>query len=182
MPLIDGDLWLRPRGSDDHIELSWTGDREIERFGREWKASTWRSTWDRRRRQAFWLVLSGETIGEVELIDIRRGDRTAELRIGIARPELLGHGYGSRAIRLVLTHAASHLHLSSVYLRVREMNHRAVGCYLNCGFRKRGRLQGGRFRDPILLMDCRLPSGQEGVLDGLQGVSVEETAAGESLA
>lgn len=181
MPLNDGELWLRPRRSDDPIDLKWEGDLEIELFGKEWLESSWRHLWDRRRRQAFWLLVGGDTIGEVELIDIRRGDRTAELRIGIARPELLSRGYGTRAIHLLLEHASSHLHLTSVYLRVRESNLRAVRCYQKCGFKKRGRLRGGRFQDTILLMDCNVDSWGKRVEESLTGIAVAETAAGKGL-
>lgn len=182
MPLNDGDLGLVPRRADDRVVLHWIGDQEIERFGREFREGAWSMLWDRRRRQAFWIVVGGEVVGEIELIDIRRGDRTAELRIGIAHAELLGRGLGSRAIRLILSYAVDHLHLATVYLRVREANRRAVRCYEKCGFRKRGRLQGGRFREAILLMECELASWAEGALQGLASVAVAEAAVGEGPA
>lgn len=180
MELCDQDLQLRPRGSCDAVELDWSGDEEAERFGREVAQSPWSQLWDRRRRQAFWIVLSGEVIGEVDLFDIRRGDRTAELRIGIS-PAHLGRGYGRRAVLLLLSYAWGHLRLCSVYLRVREQNQRAVRCYRSLGFRARGRLAGNRFPAPVLLMSHGLGEGSVERLPGgsLVDGSRREIASGE---
>jgi RimJ/RimL family protein N-acetyltransferase len=180
MLLTDAEISLRPRGPRDAFELDWSGDAEAERFGRELEGSPWSQMWDRRRRQAFWVCLGDEVIGEADLFDIRRGDRTAELRIGIAPTALLGKGYGRRAVQLALTYARDHLQLSSVYLRVRESNARAVRCYLASGFRRHGRLQGMRFPDPILLMHRELV--REGVAQGALGESGEERAVREAAA
>lgn len=167
MMLTDGEISLRPRGPRDAFELDWSGDAEAERFGRDLEGSPWSQMWDRRRRQAFWVCVDDEVVGEADLFDIRRGDRTAELRIGLAPSALLGRGYGRRAVALLLFYAYAHLQLTSVYLRVRESNARAVHCYLAAGFRRQGRLQGERFPDPILLMHRDLTA--EGVAQGLPG-------------
>lgn len=180
MTLIDADISLRPRGPRDAFELDWSGDEEAARFGQDLEGSPWSQMWDRRRRQAFWVLVGGEVVGEVDLFDIRRGDRTAELRIGIAPGELLGRGYGRRALALVLTYAVEHLKLTSVYLRVRQQNDRAVRCYLAAGFRRSGRLQGARFPEPILLMHCAL--GTEGVAQRTERRSRRECAVGQATA
>jgi len=158
MELSDQELCLRPRAANDRVVLDWSGDSESERFGLELEGSSWSGQWDRRRRQAFWICVDGTEVGEVDLFDIRRGDQTAELRIGIAGGSLLGKGYGRRALQLLLTYAELHLRLREVYLRVRENNGRAVACYRSCGFRARGRLEGRHFPDPVLLMTRRLGS------------------------
>jgi RimJ/RimL family protein N-acetyltransferase len=180
MLLTDAEISLRPRGPRDVMELDWSGDAEAERYGRELQGSPWSQMWDRRRRQAFWVCVDDEVVGEADLFDIRRGDRTAELRIGLAPAELLGKGYGRRAVRIVLEYAREHLQLTSVYLRVRESNKRAVRCYLAEGFRRHGRLQGARFPDPILLMHRELTV--EGIAQGPQGGTGVESAVGEVAA
>ncbi len=180
MLLTDAEISLRPRGPRDLIELDWSGDAEAEGYGRELQGSPWSQMWDRRRRQAFWVCIDGEVVGEADLFDIRRGDRTAELRIGLAPSQLLGKGYGRRAVRIALEYAREHLQLASVYLRVRESNARAVRCYLAEGFRRHGRLQGERFPDPILLMHRDLTV--EGIAQGLQRGAGVERAVGEAAA
>lgn len=182
MMLSDAELSLRPRGQRDAFALEWTGDAEAERFGRELGESPWSQLWDRRRRQAFWVCIGDEVVGEADLFDIRRGDRTAELRIGIAPAGYLGKGYGRRALVLLLRYATEHLQLRSTYLRVREENVRAVHCYLAAGFRRRGRLRGERFPEPILLMHRDLvPEGiEQGLLrDALVDGSLGQVAVGE---
>ena len=156
MRLSDQDLFLLPRRPNEPMVLDWKGDEDAERYGQTIQASPWSGLWDRRRRQAFWIVLSDRVIGEVEIFDIRRGERTAEVRIGIAQAADLGRGYGRRVLRLVLEYAHDHLRLQEAYLRVEERNLRAVACYRAVGFRPAGRLTGRHFPRSVLLMTCDL--------------------------
>ena len=156
MELSDQDLFLLPRRSNDPMILDWSGDEEARRYGDAIGASPWSDLWDRRRRQAFWIMVAERVIGEVEIFDIRRGERTAELRIGIAQAADLGRGYGRRAVRLMLGYARDHLRLQDLYLRVEERNGRAISCYRAAGFRAVGRLAGRRIPSPVVLMTCDL--------------------------
>ncbi len=156
MELRDQDLFLLPRRRQDQMTLDWSGDEDAQSFGRTIEAGPWSELWDRRRRQVFWIMLHERAIGEVEIFDMRRGERTAEVRIGIAQAGDLGRGYGRRVLALVLAYAQEHLRLKDVYLRVEERNGRAVACYRSVGFRAVGRLTGRRFPRPILLMTCDL--------------------------
>jgi len=156
MELIDGDLCLLPRRRQDPMLLDWSGDPEAEKFGQVMSTSCWSELWDRRRRQAFWIMLGERAIGELEIYDIRRGEGTGEMRIGLAQGKDLGKGYGRRALRLALAYARDHLRLQESYVRVEEENRRAVACYRAVGFRAVGRLQGRRFPHPILLMTISL--------------------------
>jgi RimJ/RimL family protein N-acetyltransferase len=172
MELSDRDLFLLPRRPHDPMILDWRGDADAESYGRSLADGAWNEMWDRRRRQAFWIMLADRVIGEVEIFDMRRGERTAELRIGIAQRGDLGQGYGRRALRLVLRYAREHLRLKEAYLRVEERNQRAVACYRAVGFRAVGRLAGRRFPQPVLLMTCDL--GDERLLERLaRGSEVE---------
>ncbi len=164
MELSDQDLFLLPRRPNDAMALDWSGDEDAASYGRTLEDGPWSVMWDRRRRQAFWIMLADRVIGEVEIFDMRRGERTAEVRIGIAQAGDLGRGYGRRTLRLVLAHARDHLRLKEAYLRVEERNLRAVACYRAVGFRPVGRLAGRRFPHPILLMTCDLAD--ERVLHG----------------
>ena len=156
MELSDQDLFLLPRRAQDTMALDWSGDEDAVSYGRMLELGPWSETWDRRRRQAFWIVLADRVIGEVEIFDMRRGERTAEVRIGIAQAGDLGRSYGRRTLRLLLAYARDHLRLKEAYLRVEERNLRAVACYRSVGFRPVGRLTGRRFPRSILLMTCDL--------------------------
>lgn len=156
MEIRDQDLFLLPRRPNEAKILDWSGDADAECYGRTLQGGPWSEMWDRRRRQAFWIMLADRVIGEVEIFDIRRGERTAELRIGIAQAGDLGRGYGRRVLKLVLGYARDHLRLQDTYLRVQERNLRAVACYRAVGFRPVGRLTGRHFPEPVLLMTCDL--------------------------
>ena len=176
MELRDQEMFLMPRRPGDAMILDWHGDADAESYGQATRLSPWSELWDRRRRQAFWIVVQERVIGEVEIFDIRRGERTAEVRIGIAQPRDLGQGYGRRVLRLVLAYARDHMRLEEAYLRVEERNLRAVACYRAVGFRAVGRLAGRRFPRPVLLMTCAL--GDERPAQGRRGRAEIEGVAG----
>ncbi len=176
MELSDQDLFLLPRRPHDPMVLDWSGDADAENFGRTLVDGPWSEMWDRRRRQAFWIMLADRVIGEVEVFDMRRGERTAEVRIGIAQAGDLGQGYGRRVLRLLIAYAREHLRLKEVYLRVEERNGRAVACYRSVGFRAVGRLAGRHFPRPVLLMTCDLAN--ERPLHGLACGTEVESARG----
>lgn len=123
------------------VDLWDESDATVRRYREEAQHSLWRYEWDLRKRQVF-LVRdrSDDVIGEVELVDIRRGTAEAELRICLFAPHSRGRGLGEEAVMAALIHARTQLDLRTVYLRVYEDNERAVACYLKCGFRSRGRV------------------------------------------
>ena len=138
---------------------SWDeSDEDVRRYREESEHSLWRHEWDLRKRQVFLVRDRSEAvIGEVELVDIRRGTAVAELRICLFAPRSRGRGLGQEAVTAALIHARSRLGLRTVYLRVYETNERAVACYLKCGFRPKGRVRRPDGRD-VLLMAADLPS------------------------
>lgn len=142
-----------------------TSDTDVLRYLLEAKESLWRRETDRRKRQAFRIRWRDDTIlGEAELVDIRRGEGVAELRICLFAPGSRGRGFGEEAIRALLDYARESLSLKSVYLRVYEDNGRAVACYEKCGFRRIGRLlrDRGGIQERILLMAIPLAHPAEG--------------------
>lgn len=135
--VLDGQLefCLRPFvPADRTARLAWGGDPEIERYLEETKDP------EELAHGALMLAVevSGAVVGEVLLTDVRHGLGTAELRICIGQPNLLGLGLGRRILQLVLEHASQQLHLKNIYLRVYAENRRAVRCYLAAGFLKVG--------------------------------------------
>ncbi len=58
-----------------------------------------------------------------------------------------GHGYGTEATQLMLSHAFRQLALHRVALTVFEFNERAIRSYRKCGFEVEGRARDAIFRD-----------------------------------
>ena len=85
-------------------------------------------------------------VGLVQLVNINRTYRNAELRIRLA-PTLGGKGYGTQATRLLCEHAFKDINLHRVYLYVRASNGRAVRCYEKVGFQQEGCLRQHCFVD-----------------------------------
>ena len=97
-----------------------------------------------------WIIeVSGQLIGEIKLHSINVQDRRASMAIAIYDPSQLGKGLGSEAIRLLLHHAFTQLHLHRVGIRVLAYNERAIRAYLKCGFVVEGRERETAFVDGV---------------------------------
>ena len=85
-----------------------------------------------------------KSIGDLELVDIRWQKKEAEIRIRIGEKGYWNKGYGTEAIRKILSKAFQEMGLQRIYLRVYDFNLRAIRCYEKCGFRKVGILKRSR--------------------------------------
>jgi ribosomal-protein-alanine N-acetyltransferase len=86
-----------------------------------------------------WVIEAGRRcVGVVRLHSLSEQDRRARLAIGLFHPDLLGHGIGTLATRLLLRHAFETMQLHRVDLRVLDFNRRAIRCYERCGFVREG--------------------------------------------
>ena len=83
----------------------------------------------------------GALCGLVYLRDIDWISRHAALGIMIGRRDRQGHGFGRRALRLMLHQAFNVLNLERVYLYVAEYNDRAKNLYNAAGFTHEGTLR-----------------------------------------
>jgi [ribosomal protein S5]-alanine N-acetyltransferase len=116
--------------------------------------STWRREWDGRRfhtrddvaerfladepnAYAWAVEHQGRCIGGTGL-RVNRDQHRAAFWIGLFVPELRGRGLGREITRVVLDWAFGGLGLHRVELEVLATNHRAIRCYLACGFRQEG--------------------------------------------
>ena len=91
-------------------------------------------------------------MGQIDLMDIDRRNRSATLGILLAREKSRGRGLGREAIGLICRYGFRTLGLNRIELTVMADNSRAERCYLACGFRVEGvRRQAdwhdGAFRD-----------------------------------
>ena len=67
-----------------------------------------------------------------------------------------GQGYGTDAVRAMLSWAFGWLNLNRVYLTVYAYNERAIGCYLKCGFLQEGTMRQahyseGQYHDHLMM-------------------------------
>lgn len=144
--LVKGDLVrLRPVMEKDLAQLiEWDENDEIcrwagKKFGsgveaREWYLGSARST-----RKTFAIeTLSGELIGEVEILNISWRLHMAELRVFIGKPSMWNHGFGTDAVKTFLRWVFKNTSLKTVFLRVDKENHRARRCYEKAGFVPKG--------------------------------------------
>ncbi|MFE0017487.1 GNAT family N-acetyltransferase [Mesorhizobium sp. NPDC059054] len=102
-----------------------------------------------------WVIDAGQFIGHVRLHGINMQDKRAALAIGIDDPSCLGKGYGTEAIRLVLSYAFGRI-FHRIGLRVLSNNARAIACYRKCGFVEEGREReaafvNGAWQDDIIM-------------------------------
>ena len=77
-------------------------------------------------------------IGFVVLFSIKWSNQTAQMAIGIGAREYRGKGYGSDALRLILSYAFSELNLYRIELTVIAYNVGAIRAYERAGFVREG--------------------------------------------
>jgi RimJ/RimL family protein N-acetyltransferase len=116
------------------------------------------------------MEVAGDLVGFAFLQGLREVDAKARFAIGLLSPELLDHGYGSEATRLVLAHAFGPMALHRVDLRVLAFNERAIAMYRRCGF-----VEEGVERD-----SCRM--GGQWYDDVIMGILAHEFSDGSSSA
>jgi RimJ/RimL family protein N-acetyltransferase len=93
-------------------------------------------------------------IGQVNLDSIDWKNRVGVIGIVIGSTEHMGYGYGTEAMKLLVSFAFRELNLNRLQLEVYDFNERAYRCYLSCGFKEEGRLRerhykNGRYSDVI---------------------------------
>jgi RimJ/RimL family protein N-acetyltransferase len=135
--------------------VEWLADREVTR----WLAAMGdpptlqdEYDWYERRRSdpdgVLWSIetLDGRLVGNTELRLNQQANR-AELGIAIQDKTEWSQGYGTEAVRLVLSYAFRDLKLNRVELTTDEVNHRAIRCYEKVGFVREGLLRQHRLVD-----------------------------------
>ncbi|MEO7260499.1 MAG: GNAT family protein [Jatrophihabitantaceae bacterium] len=108
---------------------------------------------------ADWAVLrrsDGAFLGEAVLNDLDPDNASANYRIWLAGPQVLGKGYGTEATSLVLDCALGAAGLHRLSLGVFDFNLRARRVYEKCGFQLEGRLRhalrwDGQWHDELIM-------------------------------
>jgi RimJ/RimL family protein N-acetyltransferase len=104
-----------------------------------------------------WVIeINGAFAGEIRLDNVNHQDRRATMALGINNPALLGKGFGTEAIVLLLRHAFADMGLHRIGIRVLAYNKRAIRAYEKCGFVVEGRERetayvNGGWHDDIMM-------------------------------
>ncbi|MGV1790724.1 GNAT family N-acetyltransferase [Rhizobium sp. A37_96] len=166
-PILEGrNIRLRPpRAGDADVRVALGNSAEIgEMFGvsrgdlkpvtRE-GAARWLQ-WLADHPHAWVIEINGAFAGEIRLDNVNRQDRRATMAIGINNPALLGKGFGTEAITVLLHHAFGEMGLHRIGIRVLAYNKRAIRAYEKCGFVVEGRERetayvNGSWHDDIMM-------------------------------
>ena len=164
--LVDGNLRLRrPHLDDVAARLEAGNDPDIQRmYGvdpsafqpvTKDSADAW-VKYHVDQIYSWFIDIDDRLSGVIFLHSLNQTDRRAVVSIGLLRPENLGHGYGSRAMHLLLAEAFGPLKLHRIALRVIDFNTRAIAAYKKAGFVEEGRERqsacvGGQFHDDVMM-------------------------------
>ncbi len=121
-----------------------------------------RKTWDARKTHSSYFFVIERIrpktfLGVCGLFHISKINQKAELMIAIYDKHLRGKGYGSEALKLLLSFGFRQLNLRRIFLFTHEINEQAQHVYEKIGFKPGGRrrqasLFEGKYHD-ILLYD-----------------------------
>lgn len=115
----------------------------------------WHTKWSDKTREDYAIVnADDEHVGNCGLCDIDTQRRKAQLWIYLGGH--YGVGYGTEAVRELLSRAFLELKLNRVYLRVVATNHRADKFYAGLGFVREGvfrqdTILDGKYVDSVLM-------------------------------
>ena len=132
---------------DDDLDrrTAWLNDPESVRFftgslpERTYEledAERWRRSLEADLGASVWAIETKQDrhIGDADLHEIDRRQGTAKLTILIGDKAYWSRGYGTDAVKTLLTFAFFELELQKVRLKVYDFNARAIKCYEKCGF------------------------------------------------
>ena len=154
--MIQGErVRLRALTHDDlpHF-VRWINDPETRRFmairypmSMTEEETWWQGLLDRKDHIFAVETEDGAYIGNIGLHAIEPENSRAVLGILIGDKRYWGQGYGTDAIRAMLSWVFGYLNLNRVYLTVYAYNERAIACYQKCGFRHEGVMRQARYSD-----------------------------------
>lgn len=99
-------------------------------------------------------------IGNIQFISIDQRTRSTEVGIMIGEKNHWDKGYGSEAMKLMLTHGFNTLNLNRIWLHVYQKNLRGIRAYEKAGFKQEGVLreahyQHGSYSDILIMSVLR---------------------------
>lgn len=135
------------------INHAWINDLETSRFLKMQVMSmeseeSWYETIANGSDIVYFAIYEASTlrpVGGVNLHNIRKEDRTAELGIMIGEKSLRGKGYGTEAVRLMCDYGFNALGLNSIMLLTSGFNVAGQKAYEKAGFKEIGRRREARW-------------------------------------
>lgn len=105
-----------------------------------------RKTWENRRIEYSYTfaiedIKSGELLGHCSLNRVRTINRTASVSIAIYNQKNRGKGYGTDAMRVLLSFGFDYINLHRIGLNVFNTNPSAIHVYEKVGFKRVGELR-----------------------------------------
>ena len=98
----------------------------------------------------------GNHIGWVDLKNIEQADKSAEIGIAIGDKQFWGKGYGSSALRAMLSVGFREWELNKIWLRVDVDNEKAIRSYRLNGFQEEEFMHQDRWRNGISVDRLRM--------------------------
>lgn len=155
------------RKEDVKLAQSYLNDREIRKllnpgipypltFGDEEKWVESLSSQNDRYSFAIETLDDNKYIGGCGINDIDWKNSVAIIGIVIGDKEYWGKGYGTDAMKLLISFVFEQMNLNKIKLHVFSFNERAIKCYEKCGFTKEGVLReeifsDGKYHDDIVM-------------------------------
>ena len=127
-----------------------------------------RYTTSRSHRFAILELADGTHIGNCMYYDLDRRSKEAELGVMVGDRAYWNSGYGSEAVRLLVSRMFEDLELERVYLKTLDWNIRAQHAFEKVGFTQYGWKDQGRYR--FMLMEIKRPTWEQA-----QGVPARPT-------
>ena len=95
--------------------------------------------------QCFWIMVSGQKIGQVNYNKIDQHNKKVELDVIIGPKEYLGKGYGTDALKTLITYLFDNFNINKIWIEARANNPRAIRAYQKIGFQQEGLLREENF-------------------------------------
>ena len=88
-----------------------------------------------------------ELIGNCSLFDLNFINQIGTVGIFIGDEENRNKGYGTEALKLLISYGFNHLNLNNIMLTVYSFNENAIACYKKVGFKEIGRRREAYFKN-----------------------------------
>lgn len=178
--LVGEKVYLSPNNLEDYpLFTKWLNDRNIsDNLGNTSMVYTmdlekkWMETeCDSSVRFSIVKKDNDELIGSCSLMKVNNINRTCTIGIFIGEEKYRHNGYGTDAIKLLLSFAFDIYNMNNVDLQVFDFNKDAIECYKKIGFRQYGKRSkcyyvNGKYHDEIfmeILKDDYMKEGLEKV-------------------
>lgn len=143
-------IWLNDPEITQHLTIYRPLTREMEE---DWYASL-----KDRESDIIFAILINQTklIGNCSIMNIIWRERVGTCGIFIGDKNEQGKGYGTEAMKLLMSYGFNTLNLNRLDLKVNDFNSRAIKCYQKLGFVEEGRMReatfvNGKYHDQILM-------------------------------